>query len=81
MHDRSRLAAVQRRRRRRAVGQGGRDADPQRARAKLKTIPADDLPKILAITDLGVLIELFMALGRARSAFGARCVLARRLRG
>lgn len=63
--------------RRKGLEEGWRTAVLVVVRAKLKTIPADDLPKILAITDLAVLIELFMALGRASSAFGARCVLAR----
>jgi hypothetical protein len=67
--------------RRRGLAEGWRTAVLAVARAKLKTILADDLAKILAITDLGVLIELFMALGCARSAFAARCVLARRLHG
>lgn len=67
--------------RRKGLEEGWRTAVLVVARAKLKTIPADDLAKILAITDLGVLIEILMALGRARSAFSARCVLARRLHG
>lgn len=67
--------------RRKGLEEGWRTAVLVIARTKLETIPADDLPKILAITDLGALIELFMELGRARSAFAARCVLARRLHG
>jgi len=67
--------------RRKGLEEGWRTAVLVVARAKLTTIPAGDLPKILAITDLSALIELFMALGRARSAFGARRVLARRLHG
>jgi len=67
--------------RRKGLEDGWRTAVLVVAQAKLEAIPADDLSKILAITDLAVLIELFMALGRARSAFAARCVLARRLHG
>ena len=49
------------------------------ARARLKTVPADDLARIAVITDLRVLTELVTALGRARTAFGARAALARAL--
>lgn len=49
------------------------------AQAKLKTIPADDLAKIEALTDVQVLGDLLIALGQARTAFGARSVLARAL--
>jgi hypothetical protein len=67
--------------RRKGLEEGWRTAVLVVAQAKLEALPADDLSRILAITDLAVLIELFMALSRARSAFAARCVLARRLHG
>lgn len=50
------------------------------ARTKLKTIPADDLARIEAITDVRILDDLVAALGQARTAFGARAALARALR-
>ena len=50
------------------------------ARARLKTVPADDLARIAAVTDLRLLTELVTALGQARTAFGARAVLARALK-
>jgi len=50
------------------------------ARARLKTVPADDLARIATITDLRVLTELVTALGRARTAFGARAALVRALK-
>lgn len=46
------------------------------ARSKLKTVPADDLARIAATTDLRVLTELVTALGQARTASGARTALA-----
>lgn len=61
-------------------GEGLRAAVIALARAKLKTVPADDLAKIAAVTDPLVLTELVTALGQARSAFGARTALARALR-
>jgi len=49
------------------------------AHARLKTLPADDLAKIAALTDVQVLTDLIHALGRARTASGARSALARAL--
>lgn len=49
------------------------------ARTKLKTMSADDLARIAAITDLSVLTELVTAHGQARTAFGAHAALARAL--
>lgn len=49
------------------------------AQGRLKTIPADHLAKIMAITELADLVDLLMSLARTRTAFGARRLLARRL--
>jgi len=49
------------------------------ARAKLKTVPAEDLARIEALTDMHLLAELVTTLGQARTAFGARAALARAL--
>lgn len=49
------------------------------ARAKLKTVPAEDLARIEALADMQLLAELVTALGQARTAFGARAALARAL--
>jgi hypothetical protein len=58
-------------------GEGLRAAVIALARAKLKTVPADDLAKIAAVTDPLVLTELVTALGQARSARKARAALDR----
>jgi hypothetical protein len=49
------------------------------AQTKIKTVLADDLAKLAAITDLRVLTDLVSALGQAHTAFGARATLARAL--
>ena len=60
-------------------GEGLRAAVVALVRAKLDEISDDDLAKIAAVTDPGVLTELITALAQTRSASDTRAALVRAL--